>query len=107
MIVVMNRIPVNPKYWKEFEESFQQRAGFVDEFPGFIRNVILHPLDNTSDYHVVMTFWRSKEDFLKWTESEAFKQAHVRARGRPEDFYAGKNVFEMFEVVTDTEERKE
>ncbi len=104
MIVVMNRIPVNPKYWEEFEESFKNRERLVDKFPGFIRNVILRPLDDTSSYHVVMTFWRSKEDFIKWTESEEFRKAHSRSRGRPDDFYAGKNVFEMYEIVTDTDE---
>lgn len=100
----MNRIPVNKKYWEEFEKSFQSRAGLVDKFPGFIRNIVLRPKEDTSQYHIVMTFWRSKEDFIAWTESEDFKKAHMRARGRPEDFYAGKNVFEMYEVISDTDE---
>ncbi|MBF0132762.1 MAG: antibiotic biosynthesis monooxygenase [Magnetococcales bacterium] len=102
MIVVVNRIPVKKDYWDEFETRFQNRAGLVDRSPGFIRNLVLRPVDNSSHYHVIMTWWENKEAFEAWTQSPAFKEAHAAHRGANRDMYAGPNVFEMHEVVTDT-----
>ncbi|MCS6862493.1 MAG: hypothetical protein NZT92_19500 [Abditibacteriales bacterium] len=41
------------------------------------------------------------EDFHAWTQSDAFKQAH--ADRPPAEMFAGPNVFEMHEVVMQTE----
>lgn len=102
MMVVMNRIPVKPEHWDAFEKRFLDRAGLVDSSPGFIRNWVLRPAKGTSDYHVVMTLWENREAFEAWTRSDAFIQAHKRARETPREIYNGPNVFEMFEVVSDT-----
>ncbi len=104
MIVVMNRIPVKREYWDAFEERFRTRAGEVDRFPGFIRNMVLRPATEENPYYIVMTFWESREAFEAWTQSEAFQRAHRRARENPQpEMFAGRNVFEMYEVVTDTD----
>ena len=105
MIVVMNRIPVKREYWEAFEERFRNRLGEVDRFPGFIRNMVLRPATEDNPYFVIMTFWESREAFEAWTESEAFQRGHKRAReGSMPDMFAGKNVFEMYDVVADTGE---
>ncbi|MEG3637760.1 antibiotic biosynthesis monooxygenase family protein [Magnetococcus sp. PR-3] len=101
MIVVMNRIPVHKEHHEAFEARFLNRAGLVDKSPGFIRNVILRPSEETSEYHVVMTFWESQEHFMAWTKSEAFREAHKNAGSTPE-IYKGPNVFEMYEAVSET-----
>lgn len=104
MIVVVNRIHVKKDHWDEFETRFKKRAGLVDQSPGFIRNLILRPLDDSSNYHVVMTWWENREAFEAWTQSPAFREAHSAHRGSSREIYAGPNVFEMHEVITDTGE---
>ena len=42
--------------------------------------------------------FNSKEDFINWTKSEAFKLAHKNA-GQHKDLYLGAPNFEGFEVV--------
>nr|CRH05793.1 Putative antibiotic biosynthesis monooxygenase [Candidatus Magnetococcus massalia] len=105
MIVVMNRIPVKSEHHESFEERFKNRAGLVDKSPGFIRNVVLRPMKETSDYHVIMTFWESEQHFMDWTQSESFREAHKNAGSNPE-IYKGPNVFEMFEAVSVAERRE-
>lgn len=36
MVIVMNRIPVLPKYAEAFEDRFKDRAALVDRMPGFL-----------------------------------------------------------------------
>jgi len=107
MYVVMNRIPVNRDYWEDFEQRFMKRQGLVDQSPGFVRNMVLRPDNENSEYHIVMTLWQSHQAFIDWTESESFRQAHAQARETPGEMYAGRNVLEMFEVVSDSDSEQE
>ena len=43
MIVTANRIPVNPEFADAFEARFANRAGLVDNMPGFVANYVLRP----------------------------------------------------------------
>jgi len=103
MYVVMNRMSVNKEYQNDFEERFKKRQGLVDQSPGFIRNMVLRPANDSGDHHIVLTLWQDRQAFLDWTNSEAFKQAHVQARETPKEMFIGKNSLEMFEVVSDTQ----
>lgn len=102
MFVVMNRIPVNKEFQEDFEARFRERQGLVDQSPGFVRNMVLRPSEESSEYHIVMTLWESREAFLDWTRSEAFARAHEKARETPKAMFRGNNVLEMFEVVSDS-----
>ena len=42
--------------------------------------------------------WDSKEDFINWTKSEAFRLAHKDA-GKHQDLYLGHPNFEGFEKI--------
>lgn len=105
MVVVSNRIPVAPGYEREFEQRFEGRARLVEKHPGFIRLEILRPLPihmhgkdmGGSDYFVVLTYWQTKEDFIHWTESDSFREAH--SNRPPKEMFAGPNVFEMHEII--------
>ncbi len=105
MIVVSNRIPVAAGQEAAFEERFRKRAGLIENHPGFVRLEILRPTSiemhggamGGSPYYVVLTYWRSKTDFLRWTESDDFRKAH--ADRPPKEMFAGPNVFEMHEVI--------
>jgi heme-degrading monooxygenase HmoA len=105
MVVVSNRIQVAAGYEKEFENRFEGRARLVEKHPGFIRLEILQPKkvqlhgseQGGSLYYVVLTYWRSAEDFAAWTASDDFREAH--SNRPPKEMFSGPNVFEMHEVI--------
>ncbi|CAA9260419.1 MAG: hypothetical protein AVDCRST_MAG77-2541 [uncultured Chloroflexi bacterium] len=105
MIVVSNRIPVAPGHEAEFAERFRNRAHLVENHPGFVRLEICRPLPvnlhgrdmGDSAYHVVLTYWERKEDFLAWVRSEDFQTAH--SQRTPEGMFAGDSVFELHEII--------
>ncbi len=105
MIVVSNRIPVAKGQEAAFEKRFEGRAGLVEKHPGFIRLEILRPRPvemhghtmGGSEYYVVLTYWETERDFVRWTESQDFRTAH--ANRPPKEMFAGPNVFELHEVI--------
>ena len=99
VIVVSNRIPVAKGWEAEFERRWANRKWSIAELPGFLRTEVLKPVKG--EYYVVMTHWRSMADFERWTESEAFGEAH--ANTPPKEAYAGPNVLEMHEVLAEKE----
>ena len=98
MFTVMNRITVNPEYAEQFEERFRQRAHLVDGMPGFVRNEVLRPTQPGKPY-IVLTYWESRADFERWTQSDAFKQGHARSGSLPREAFSGPNELEMHEVL--------
>jgi len=100
MFVTMNRFTIGPEHWDDFEERFRQRAGLVDGEPGFIRNAVLRPAENSGDQHVILTMWESRQDFENWTKSEAFRKAHERADQTPKAWFVGPGKLEVFESIT-------
>lgn len=101
MIVVSNRIYVNPDHAEAFEERFKERANLVDGMPGFIAFQLLRP-NNPEDPYTVMTFWESVEDYKRWTQSDAFKQGHAQSGTLPEDTFTQRPVLEVSEVIMST-----
>ncbi len=95
MIVAVNRIFVKPEFQKEFEEKFKGRKRMVENQPGFVKIEILKPKGG-EDY-LVMTYWKSKEDFEAWVNSDDFKKAH--SDPIPGDWFLKKNEFSMYEVL--------
>ena len=98
MIVVANRIPVNPDYAEAFEDRFRERAGLVDGMPGFIKFQILRPTEE-GDPYIVQTYWESHEHFTAWTESEEFKQGHGRSGSLPKEAFLDRPKLEIHEVM--------
>ena len=103
MIAVANRIFVHPDYAEAFEARFRERAGLVDEMPGFVFNQVLRP-SNPDDPYVVMTYWESHEQFKAWTESEAFRQGHAKSGSLPKEAFTGRNKLEIHQVIQDSRE---
>ena len=86
MFIVMNRITVSEGRQQDFEKTFTERDRAVDLMPGFVDLQVLRPAEGRT--YVVLTRWKTREDFQKWTESEAFVAAHRKqspglAEGRP------------------------
>ena len=101
MITVANRIYVASEYADAFEQRFRDRAGLVDQMPGFISNQVLRPV-NEGDPYVVFTVWNSREDFLNWVRSDAFLKGHAQSGTLPKEAFVKSNVLEMHEVVQDS-----
>lgn len=105
MIVVSNRIPVSKGQEDAFAKRFRGRAGLVEGHNGFVRLHILKPTEvamhgrkmGVSAYHIVLTYWDRVDDFVAWTESSDFRNAH--ADRPPPEMFAGDNVFELHEVI--------
>ena len=115
MIVVTNRIPVAKGYEIDFEDRFKRRAHLVDQAHGFVRNEVHRPramkFDHESGgwkddpegqgYYEIKTWWRAFDDFVAWTKSPAFAEAH--ANRPPAGMFAGPNVLEVHEILTSTD----
>jgi heme oxygenase (mycobilin-producing) len=114
MVVVTNRIPVAKGHEIDFEDRFKRRVHLVDRAPGFVRNEVHRPRPMKFDpqqgwvedpeaqgYYEVKTWWRSFDDFVAWTQSEAFAQAH--ANRPPRVMFAGPNVLEIHEILTSSD----
>lgn len=115
MIVVTNRIPVAEGHEIDFEDRFRNRAHLVDQSPGFVRNEVHRPRpvrfdheaggfvpdEEAQGYYEVKTWWRSFEDFVAWTRSEAFAEAHKNRA--PKEMFAGPNILEVHEVFISTD----
>ncbi len=115
MVVVTNCIPVAKGWEADFEERFRKRAGLIDAEPGFVRNEVHRPrpmkMDHdaggfvedpeTQGYYEVKTWWRSFEDFVQWTRSKSFGEAH--SNRPPKEMFAGSSRLEIHEVFLSTD----
>lgn len=96
MYIVTNRVPVAPGWEDTFEERFRNRAGQVEQQPGFVRMLILKP-DTPETPFVVETTWQDRTAFEAWLKSDDFKAAHRNPM--PEEAFNGKGSIEAFEVI--------
>ena len=115
MFVVTNRIPVAEGHEADFEDRFRHRAHLIDQSPGFIKNLVMRPVQRRFNhqtgeweekeeqgFYLVQTCWESEQAFWDWTKSESFRIAH--SNRPPAEMFAGANVLEIHEVVLNTEE---
>jgi len=83
MYIAMNHFHVTAGDSAEFERRWAQRKSYLDEVPGFVRFHLLRGKDDPdgSHHYASHTVWDSRQVFLDWTHSEAFRQAHARSGG--------------------------
>jgi heme-degrading monooxygenase HmoA len=117
VFIVTNRIPVASGHEADFEDRFRHRAHLIDRSPGFIKNLVLRPVQRRFNhqtgqwedkaeqgYYLVQTYWESEEAFWDWTKSESFRIAH--SNRPPAEMFAGPNVLEIHEVILNTEKKE-
>ena len=80
-IVKINAITVPRERFDEFAERFASRAGKVEEAQGFESFDLLRPNDERN-LCLVVTRWRSEEDFMNWVKSPDFAAGHSQHRER-------------------------
>jgi heme-degrading monooxygenase HmoA len=80
-VVKINAITVPRERFDEFAERFASRAGKVEGSAGFEGFEVLRPNDDR-DVCLVLTRWRSEEDFQTWMQSRDFAAGHSQHRER-------------------------
>ena len=99
MFIAMNRFRIAPGRGDDFEDHWRRRESHLEGVPGFREFHLLRgPADSEAALYASHSVWESREDFEAWTESDAFRKAHGRARP-PEGMYLGPPCFEGFDVV--------
>jgi heme-degrading monooxygenase HmoA len=78
-VVKINAITVPRERLSEFEERFANRAGRVSAAAGFESFELLRPNDDR-EVCLVVTRWRSEEDFQAWVSSADFAAGHAQHR---------------------------
>jgi heme-degrading monooxygenase HmoA len=99
MFVAMNRFKVARGSEAAFEALWTTRESRLSETPGFVDFRLLRGPER--DDHVLYcshSVWASRDAFVAWTKSEAFRAAH-RGVGEQRDLYLGPPEFEGFEAV--------
>ena len=77
-VVKINAIAVGEGKGEELEKRFAQRAGEVDNQPGFEGFELLRPVEG-EDRYFIYTRWDSEESFQAWVNSQAFQHGHRQA----------------------------
>ena len=99
MFIAMNRFKIVLGKEKEFEDVWKNRDTHLKDVPGFKEFHLVK--DDTNDEHTLYashSIWNSKNDFINWTKSDAFRLAHKNS-GQHKGLYLGHPNFEGFEVV--------
>lgn len=96
MFVAMNQFKVNPERAAEFEEAWRTRESYLQDVPGFVQFALLRG-DEEGDY-ISHTTWESREAFLGWAQSDAFRRAHG-AGGPPEGVVVGHPRARFYQAV--------
>ena len=99
MFIAMNRFRIVLGKEEEFENVWKNRDTHLENVPGFINfNLVKGDKDDECTLYASHSTWKSQEDFIAWTKSEAFRLAHKDA-GKHRDLYIGPPNFEGFEKV--------
>ena len=78
----MNRFKVKLGEEKYFEDIWKNRDTHLNEVPGFKKfNLIKSESNEEYTLYASHSEWGSKQDFINWTKSEAFRMAHKNAGG--------------------------
>lgn len=78
-IVKINAITVPRERFEEFARRFASRAGKVSSAEGFESFELLRPNDER-EVCLVLTRWRSEDDFQAWLSSADFTAGHAQHR---------------------------
>ena len=101
MYIAMNRFKIRPGREADFENIWKFRDSHLKGVPGFEQfNLVRGKTSEEGNFtlYASHSVWRSENDFLNWTKSHAFRQAHEGA-GKHRDVYLGHPEFEGFTVV--------
>ena len=95
----MNRFKIVLGKEDQFEKVWRERDTHLKDVEGFKKfNLIKGSKYDDHTLYASHSIWETKDHFINWTKSEAFRLAHKNA-GQHKDLYIGAPNFEGFEVV--------
>lgn len=101
MYIAMNRFKVRNGSEQAFEDVWKGRDSTLSEMKGFREFQLLRGSVNEEEGYTLFashTVWASYDDFIAWTKSRNFRDAHKNA-GQNKVLYLGHPQFEGFSVV--------
>ena len=101
MYIAMNRFKVAKGSEEEFEAIWKNRDSRLGEMQGFREFHLLRGPENEAEGYTLYashTIWETYDDFVAWTKSQNFRDAHRNA-GTTRTTYVGHPQFEGFSVV--------
>ena len=99
MFIAMNRFKVKKGSEHDFEQVWLRRETHLEGVPGFIEfHLLKGPEQDGYVLYASHSTWRSEANFRAWTQSEAFRKAHVGA-GSNKPLYLGHPEFEGFTTI--------
>ena len=99
MFIAMNRFRIAPGFEDAFVQMWRERDSRLQDVPGFREFHLLRgEAGSEATTFISHSTWDSRELFMAWTESDAFRQAHAKARA-PEGMYLGPPNFEGYAVA--------
>lgn len=104
MFIAMNRFTIKNGQEEAFETVWRERDSKLEDVPGFKAFHLLkgpQDEDDGTTLYASHTVWANRDDFINWTKSEHFRQAHKNA-GDNKGLYVSHPQFEGFEAVLDT-----
>ncbi|QRM56467.1 antibiotic biosynthesis monooxygenase [Sinorhizobium sp. BG8] len=101
MYIAMNRFKIVIGQEEAFQRVWQTRDSSLEGQPGFKEFKLLRG-DTAAEAGYTLfashSVWASRDDFVAWTKSENFRQAHRNAAGNL-SMYMGPPKFEGFSVI--------
>ena len=99
MYIAMNRFKIKTGKELEFEQIWKNRETHLDKVRGFIKFNLIKGITNEEyTLYVSHSTWNSENNFLSWTKSQSFREAHKNV-GTHRDVYIGHPIFEGFEII--------
>lgn len=99
MFIAMNRFKVQKGSESDFEAVWLNREIHIQGESGFVEfHMLKGPQKEDHVLYTSHTIWQSEADFIAWTKSQAFRDAHKNA-GDNKALYLGPPEFEGFEVI--------
>ena len=97
--IAMNRFQVRRGSEVAFEAIWLNREVHLINEPGFVAfRMLKGPVAEDHALYVSHTVWQSEADFVAWTKSQAFRDAHKNA-GSNKGLYLGSPQFEGFTSI--------
>lgn len=103
MFVSHSEIAIEDGRASALEAAFRARAALVDSHDGFLGLELLRDVGHRGRY-VLVTRWKTREDFRRYVKSEDYRAAHLRQHAGLEGASPGEPL-RQFETVVLQERR--
>lgn len=99
MYIAMNRFKIAKGSEEQFENLWRARQSRLGEMRGFVEFRLLRgPAKEDHTLFATFTLWADHKDFVDWTQSEQFRDAHKNA-GSSRGLILGHPEFEGFHSI--------